>query len=103
MVTVEQVREALKTVEDPELHLGIIELGLIYDVNVEGPQGEDVNVLMTLTSPMCPVGPMFRQSVQSKVESLDGVKNVKVDITFTPPWDPREMASDDAKVALGIW
>jgi metal-sulfur cluster biosynthetic enzyme len=103
MVTVEQVREALKTVEDPELHIGIIELGLIYDVNVEGPQGEDVNVLMTLTSPMCPVGPMFRQSVQSKVESLDGVKNVKVDITFTPPWDPREMASDDAKVTLGIW
>ena len=103
MVTVEQVRTALQDVEDPELHMSIMELGLIYDVAVEGPQGEDVNVVMTLTSPMCPVGPMFKQSVQSKVESLDGVKNVKVDITFTPPWDPKTMASDDAKVTLGIW
>jgi metal-sulfur cluster biosynthetic enzyme len=46
---------------------------------------------------------MFKQSVQSKVESIEGVKNVKVDITFTPPWDPKTMASDDVKVALGIW
>jgi metal-sulfur cluster biosynthetic enzyme len=103
MVTAERVREALKEVEDPELHMGILELGLVYDVSVEGPQGEDVTVLMTLTSPMCPVGPMFKQAVQSKVESVDGVKNVKVDITFIPPWDPKTMASDDVKVALGIW
>jgi len=103
MVTVEIVREALKEVEDPELHMSIMELGLIYDVAVEGPHNEDVNVVMTLTSPMCPVGPMFKQSVQSKVEGLEGVKNVKVDITFTPPWDPKTMASDDAKVTLGIW
>jgi metal-sulfur cluster biosynthetic enzyme len=103
MVTEERVREALTEVQDPELHMGILELGLVYDVNVEGPEGEDVNVVMTLTSPMCPVGPMFKQSVQSKVESIDGVKNVKVDITFTPPWDPKTMASDDVKVALGIW
>ena len=103
MVTVEVVREALKEVEDPELHMGIMELGLIYDVNVEGPQGEDVNVLMTLTSPMCPVGPMFKQAVQSKVESMDDVKKVEVVLTFTPPWDPKTMASDDAKVTLGIW
>jgi metal-sulfur cluster biosynthetic enzyme len=103
MVTEERVREALTEVQDPELHMGILELGLVYDVNVEGPEGEDVNVVMTLTSPMCPVGPMFKQSVQSKVESIEGVKNVKVDITFTPPWDPKTMASDDVKVALGIW
>jgi metal-sulfur cluster biosynthetic enzyme len=103
MVTEERVREALTEVQDPELHMGILELGLVYDVNVEGPQGEDVNVVMTLTSPMCPVGPMFKQSVHSKVESIDGVKNVTVDNTFTPPWDPKTMASDDVKVALGIW
>ncbi len=103
MPTVEIVRDALREVEDPELHMGIIDLGLVYDVSVEGAQGEDVNVLMTLTSPMCPVGPMFKQMVESKVESIDGVKNVKVDITFTPPWDPKTMASDDVKVALGIW
>jgi metal-sulfur cluster biosynthetic enzyme len=103
MVTEECVREALTEVQDPELHMGILELGLVYDVSVEGPGGEDVVVLMTLTSPMCPVGPMFKQSVQSKVESIQGVKNVKVDITFTPPWDPRTMASDDVKMTLGIW
>jgi len=103
MPTVEIVRDALREVEDPELHMGIVDLGLVYDVSVEGAQGEDVNVLMTLTSPMCPVGPMFKQMVESKVESIDGVKNVKVDITFTPPWDPTVMASDDVKLALGIW
>jgi len=103
MPTVEIVRDALREVEDPELHMGIVDLGLVYDVSVEGAQGEDVNVLMTLTSPMCPVGPMFKQMVESKVESIDGVKNVKVDITFTPPWDPKVMASDDVNLALGIW
>ena len=110
MPTAEQVRGALMEVEDPELHIGIIELGLIYDVTCEGKkgdnegdEGEDVVVLMTLTSPMCPVGPMFKEAVHSKVLSVEGVKTAKVEITFTPPWDPRTMASDDAKVELGIW
>ena len=103
MPTVEQVREALVDVKDPELNLGILELGLIYDITVEGENGEHVNVMMTLTSPMCPVGPMFKQSVVDKVLSLDGVKDANVEITFTPPWDPRTMASDDVKVLLGIW
>jgi len=103
MPTVEQVREALVDVKDPELNLGILELGLIYDIAVEGDNGEHVNVMMTLTSPMCPVGPMFKQSVVDKVRSLEGVKDANVEITFTPPWDPRTMASDDVKVLLGIW
>jgi metal-sulfur cluster biosynthetic enzyme len=103
MPTVDVVRQALEDVEDPELHMGIIDLGLVYDVTCEGLEGEDVTVLMTLTSPMCPVGPMFKESVHSKVSSLEGVKTAKVEITFTPPWDPRTMASDDAKVLLGIW
>jgi metal-sulfur cluster biosynthetic enzyme len=103
MVTTEAVREALKDVEDPELNLGILDLGLVYDVTCEGESGEDVTVLMTLTSPMCPVGPMFKQAVQSKVESVDGVKKANVEITFSPPWDPRTMASEDVKLALGIW
>ncbi|MBC5829498.1 MAG: metal-sulfur cluster assembly factor [Candidatus Eremiobacteraeota bacterium] len=103
MPTQEDVREALKDVQDPELHLGIIDLGLIYGVEVSGEHNEHVLVIMTLTSPMCPVGPMFKKSVQDKVESLEGVKTAKVDITFTPPWDPREMANDDVKMMLGIW
>jgi metal-sulfur cluster biosynthetic enzyme len=103
MPTQEEVREALKTVEDPELHMGIIDLGLIYGVDVAGDNNEDVTVTMTLTSPMCPVGPMFKEAVESKVRSLEGVEKAAVEITFTPPWDPRTMASDDAKVLLGIW
>ncbi len=103
MPTQEQVREALKEVEDPELHMGIVDLGLIYGVEVSGAENQDVLVTMTLTSPMCPVGPMFKAAVESKVLSLDGVANAAVEITFTPPWDPRTMASDDAKVQLGIW
>jgi metal-sulfur cluster biosynthetic enzyme len=103
MVTQEIVREALKEVQDPELHMGIIDLGLVYDVFVEGDEGRDVTVVMTLTSPMCPVGPMFTQAVQSKVEGLEGVDRCKVDLTFSPPWDPKTMASDDVKNQLGIW
>ena len=103
MVTQEIVREALKDVEDPELNMGILDLGLVYDVACEGPEGQEVTVVMTLTSPMCPVGPMFTQAVQSKVEGIDGVERCKVDLTFSPPWDPKTMASDDVKTQLGIW
>ena len=103
MPTQEQVRDALRDVEDPELHIGVVDLGLIYGVEVAGPQNDEVNVTMTLTSPMCPVGPMFKQAVLSKVESVEGVKHANVEITFSPPWDPRTMASEDVKLALGIW
>ena len=103
MPTVEQIREALTDVKDPELNLGILELGLVYDVAVEGDDGEHVTVTMTLTSPMCPVGPMFKKSVEDAVLAIEGVKDGNVEITFTPPWDPRTMASEDVKVLLGIW
>ena len=103
MPTPEQVREALQDVNDPELGIPILDLGLVYGIDCEGPKEENVTVTMTLTSPMCPVGPMFKQAVQSKVESVEGVKSATVDITFTPPWNPREMASDDVKLRLGIW
>jgi metal-sulfur cluster biosynthetic enzyme len=103
MPTVEQVRDALKEVKDPEINLPILDLGLVYDISVEGENGEHVNVVMTLTSPMCPVGPMFKQNVEDAVRAIEGVKTVTVDITFTPPWDPREMATDDVKMMLGIW
>ncbi len=103
MPTSEQVREALIEVKDPELNLGILELGLVYDVVAEGESGEHVTVTMTLTSPMCPVGPMFKKSVEDHVLAVEGVKTANVEITFTPPWDPRTMASEDVKAALGIW
>jgi metal-sulfur cluster biosynthetic enzyme len=103
MPTVQEVREALVDVKDPELNLGILDLGLVYDVTVDGENAENVTVLMTLTSPMCPVGPMFKKSVEDRVLAIDGVKSAKAEITFTPPWDPATMASDDVKAMLGIW
>ena len=103
MPTVEQIRESLANVNDPELNIPILDLGLVYDISAEGDNGEHVTVTMTLTSPMCPVGPLFKQSVEDNIWNLDGVKSVTVDITFTPPWDPREMATDDVKVMLGLW
>ncbi|MGH7738217.1 MAG: metal-sulfur cluster assembly factor [Candidatus Tyrphobacter sp.] len=103
MPTAQEVREALVDVKDPELNLGILDLGLVYDVIVEGEGGENVTVVMTLTSPMCPVGPLFKKSVEDKVLALPGVKSAKADITFSPPWDPATMASDDVKAMLGIW
>jgi len=102
MPTAEQVREALVEVKDPELNLGILELGLVYDITTEGETGENVTVMMTLTSPMCPVGPMFKKSVEDHVLAVEGV-SAKVEITFMPPWDPATMASDDVKAMLGIW
>jgi metal-sulfur cluster biosynthetic enzyme len=103
MPTVERVRESLANVNDPELNIPILDLGLVYDIEVAGDDGEHVTVTMTLTSPMCPVGPLFKQSVEENIKAVEGVKTVTVDITFSPPWDPREMATDDVKVMLGIW
>ncbi|MDE2481982.1 MAG: metal-sulfur cluster assembly factor [bacterium] len=103
MPTVQEVRTALEEVKDPELNLGILELGLVYDVSVEGDASEHVTVVMTLTSPMCPVGPMFKKSVEDHVLAVAGVKSANVEITFSPPWDPATMASDDVKATLGIW
>jgi metal-sulfur cluster biosynthetic enzyme len=103
MPTVDQVRKSLEVVKDPELDLGILDLGLVYDISVEGESGEHVTVIMTLTSPMCPVGPMFKKSVEDNVKAVEGVSTANVEITFTPPWDPKTMASDDVKVLLGIW
>jgi metal-sulfur cluster biosynthetic enzyme len=100
-LTKEIIMEAIAPVEDPEMHLSLVDLGLIYDVQIN----EDglVEIAMTLTSPMCPIGPELSGMVKAAVFKLDGVKNVEVEIVFDPPWDPAEMASDAAKDELGIW
>ena len=102
-LTEEQVKEALKPIEDPELHLGIVDLGLIYGVDINPqPDGDEVKLTMTFTSPFCPYGPQLKASVQRTLATLPGVKAATVNIVFTPPWDPREMASEDCKTALGL-
>ncbi len=98
MPTVEEVREALTNVIDPELGLDFVELGLVYDVEVEG--GE-VFVTFTLTSPGCPIGPQVSEQIEEFVGELDGVQKVESTMTFSPPWTPEKM-SEDAKFALGF-
>jgi metal-sulfur cluster biosynthetic enzyme len=98
--TEERVREELKTVVDPEIGIDMVSLGLIYGVSVEGSV---VHVTMTLTSPGCPVAGMFMSAVNAALMSIPGVSDAKVDLTFAPPWDPRTMASEDAKMMMGIY
>lgn len=100
MPTEEEVREALKTVEDPEIGLSIVDLGLIYDTEIVD---HSIKVTMTLTTPFCPAGPLITSQVESVLSSLPEVENVDVDLTFSPPWDPRTMASDEVKAMLGLW
>ena len=102
-VTEQQIFDALKPLEDPELHLGIVDLGLIYgaDINPQ-PDGDEVKLTMTFTSPFCPYGPQLKASVQRTLATLPGVKTAVVNIVFTPPWDPRTMASEECKIALGL-
>jgi len=98
MPSVDDVNDALANVIDPELGLDFVELGLIYEVEVEGG---GVNVTFTLTSPGCPIGPQVTEQIKEYVGELDGVEDVNATMTFSPPWTP-EMMSEDAKFALGF-
>ena len=98
MVEKEQVIEVLKKVNDPEIQYDIWSLGLVYNVEV---QGSKVKILMTFTSPMCPYGPVLLDDVRRQVSAIDGVGEVEVEITFSPPWTSEKM-SEEAKIGLGI-
>ena len=98
MATVDEVTDALREVIDPELGLDFVELGLIYEVTVDGGA---VQVSYTLTSPGCPIGPQVAEQIEEFVMELDGVEDVQSTMTFTPPWTP-ELMSEDAKFALGF-
>jgi metal-sulfur cluster biosynthetic enzyme len=100
-LTKEQVIEELRPLKDPEMHLGLVDLGLIYDIDIKSDQ--EVNITMTLTSPACPIGPELMSMVKSTILMIDGVKKCEVEIVFDPPWNPAEMASDEVKDELGIW
>ena len=97
MATVDDVTEALRDVIDPELGLDFVELGLIYEVEVEDGT---VRVTYTLTSPGCPIGPQVSEQMQEFVGELPGVEQVIPNMVFTPAWTPEKM-SEDAKFALG--
>ena len=95
----EKILRVLKTIFDPEIPVDIYELGLIYDVFVN--EEYEVKVLMTLTTPNCPVAETLPLEVEEKVKSLDDVKDAEVEITFDPPWS-QDLMSDEAKLELGM-
>jgi|SRR5579884_1301635 len=98
MVSVDEVTDALRDVIDPELGLDFVELGLIYEVEIDDGT---VRVTYTLTSPGCPIGPQVSEQIEEFVGELDGVEHVESTMTFSPPWTP-ELMSEDAKFALGF-
>ncbi len=95
----EKIVNVIKTIYDPEIPVDIYELGLIYDVLVN--EDNDVKILMTLTSPNCPVAESLPVEVEEKVKSLDEIKDVEVEITFDPPWT-QDLMSDEAKLEVGM-
>ena len=95
----DKIVDVLKTIFDPEIPVDIYELGLIYDVFVN--EDQDVKVLMTLTTPNCPVADSLPQEVKDKVQSLDEVNEAEVELTFDPPWT-RDLMSEEAKLELGF-
>ena len=95
----EKIIEVIKTIYDPEIPVNIYELGLIYDVLVN--EDFDVKIIMTLTTPNCPVAETLPVDVQDKVKTIKGIKSVDVEMTFEPPWT-QDLMSDEAKLELGF-
>ncbi|MFN3605257.1 MAG: metal-sulfur cluster assembly factor [Leptonema sp. (in: bacteria)] len=92
--------EEIKKVYDPEIGISIVDLGLVYDVWVEDSKAF---VKMTLTSLGCPAGPFLEFQVKDACKKVEGVTDAEVEITFDPPWNPKEMASEEVKMMLGIF
>ena len=100
MITQEQVWERLRTVMDPELKINIVDLGLVYKVTV----GEKIHILMTLTTPGCPLAGMFDTLIKHALKKLPGIdvdRDVQIELTFDPPWTS-DMMSEAAKAELGF-
>jgi len=94
------IRSAISRIQDPEIGIGVVDLGLIYDIIKDG---DKVTILMTLTTPACPYGPQLMNTIKETVLGLRGIDRVDLQLVWDPPWNPKEMASDYAKDVLGIW
>lgn len=99
--SVEELWDVVRLIQDPELRMSIVDLGLVYHVDID----EDglVTIDLTLTSPGCPVGPMIQGQAYHMLTQMDGVEDVEVNLVWDPPWDPKTMASEEVKMMLGIW
>lgn len=100
-LTKEKIIEAIQPVEDPDLGMSLVDMGLIYDVAID--KDNNINIKMTLSSPACPIGPQLMTDVDMAVRELGEAKQVNVELVWDPPWDPETMAADSVKDALGIW
>jgi len=104
MVSKESVMQQLDEVEDPELELSIVELGLVYDVRFEEKEeGIHAEVDLTLTSPGCPAAPEIMAAAHRAALSTDGLESVHINLVWSPRWDPKVHASEDARMDMGIW
>ena len=97
-ITSDDIREAMKEVYDPEIPVNVVDLGLVYDIQIEDG---DVHVLMTLTAPGCGMGPMIAQQAEWRIAEMEGVGDVEVEMVFDPPWSP-DLITEDGKKLLGI-
>ena len=94
-----EIVKVLKNIYDPEIPVNIYDLGLIYKINVD--DSNNVRILMTLTTPNCPIADQLLEEVEQKVKAIDGVKSFELKLTFDPPWD-QSMLSEEAKLELGF-
>lgn len=99
MIHYDAVYDVLKQVHDPEVGINIVDMGLIYGLEIDGGK---VDVIMTLTSPACPAGPQILAQIDTRVKEMEGVEDVDIKVVWSPPWNP-EMLSEDAKDQLGIF
>lgn len=97
-----ELLEWLRPVEDPEMFISIVDLGLVYETALEN-EGKRAFAVMTLTSPHCPIADVFVGNVKKRLLEYPGVEDAEVKLVFEPKWDPKEMASDEVKDRLGIW
>jgi len=100
-LTKEKIMKQIQPVEDPDVGLSLVDMGLIYDINIS--DDNVVNINMTLSSPGCPIGEYLMTQVREAVLQLEDVKDADVFLVWDPPWDPSTMAADHVKDALGIW
>ena len=104
MIDEQQVMQALQTVEDPELNISIVDLGLVYAVRFEDREGgKHADIDLTLTSPGCPAAPEIMAAAHRAALQTNGLDSVHINLVWTPRWDPRVHATEDARMDMGIW
>jgi FeS assembly SUF system protein len=100
MISKDKIIEVLKTVFDPEIPVNIWDLGIVYNIDIS--DNNDVTITMTMTAPNCPISEMIIDDVKSSLSNIEGINDIKINLTFNPPWSP-DMMSEEAKLQLGLF